>query len=256
MSEKVPKIIFKAMPLSESVDSIHGFLNPYKNEWDWSEMIYGEYPNIKDKLKGINKVGDRKAIETDFFKEYIVNNDIDLSATAKIFQHCWDKFGNEIFLVLAEILEVDWAGIPPEISAYISLNPINPRDIENFSFEVFYKYPQERVISVSIHELLHFIYFKKCRQVFPKTKERELDAPYLAWHLSEMVPAIILNDECLQKVFKYNFRSYDIYEDATLHGKSLLSYLKEFYDTRNDFEDFLKKSWDFVQENESFIQDL
>jgi len=104
--------------------------------------------------------------------------------------------------------------------------------------------------------LLHFVYFKKWHKIFPKTKHREFDSPYLVWHLSEMVPAIVLNDSRLQKIFKYKFGSYDIYENAILDKKPLLSYLQKFYDNRKDFEDFLKNSWDFTKENKEFIQSL
>ena len=67
--------------------------------------------------------------------------------------------------------------------------------------------------SVAIHEILHFIYFEKWKKVFPKTQEKEFDAPHLVWQLSEMVPGIILNDKRVQNVFKYKFDSYKEYEN-------------------------------------------
>lgn len=60
-----------------------------------------------------------------------------------------------------------------------------------------------------------------------------------------MAPKIVLNDQRLQKISRHEFHSYDIYENAVLVDKPLLSYLQNFYDKRKDFEDFLKNSWDW-----------
>jgi hypothetical protein len=68
-----------------------------------------------------------------------------------------------------------------------------------------------------------------------------------------MVPGIILNDKKIQKILKYKFPSYREYQNLTINGKPLLSYLQKFYDNRKDFEDFLKKSWKFVKKHEKEI---
>lgn len=252
----IPRLKFVAATLSESVNSIHGFLNPYKNEWDWSDIIYQEYPAIENKIKGIKKIRDRKTAELAFFKQYIKTRKIDLIEISSKFQASWDKVGSKVFTVLSDIVEEDWTKIPKEIIAHVSLNPINPRNIQKSSFDIFFKYTPAMVKSTATHEILHFIYFKKWQKVFPKTKNKELDAPYLAWHLSEMVSGIILNDKQMQAVFKHNFHSYDIYEQTKLNGKPLLSFIQKIYDNRSNFEDFLKKSWKFVLEHDKFIRSL
>jgi hypothetical protein len=253
---KFPQLKYRASTLDQSVGSIHGFLNPYKNEWDWSDIIYKSYPDLEPLIKAIKKVSDRKQIEEDYFKKFVTDNRINLKDIAGIFQASWDKNGKEIFEILAEIVEIDWAEIPSEIVASVSLNPINPRFIKSSTFDIFYGSSSERAKSTTIHEIFHFIYFKKWREIFPKTKEREFDAPCLVWHLSEMIPGIVLNDDRLQEVFKHKFHSYDVYEGAVIDGKLLLSSLQNFYDERKDFDDFLKNSWDFAQRNQKIIQTL
>lgn len=58
--------------------------------------------------------------------------------------------------------------------------------------------------AVSLHEILHFIYFEKWKQIFPQTNEKEFECPGLVWELSEMVPPIVLSDERMQKIFRHN----------------------------------------------------
>ena len=159
-------------------------------------------------------------------------------------------------LVLSEIVEQKWPEKDGKIIARVSLNPICPRYIKQRTFDVFYRQNARRMKSVAIHELLHFIYFEKWKRIFPNAKEREFDAPYLVWKLSEMVPKVILNEKRIQEIFKYKFDSYREYENFKLNGKPLLSYLQDFYDDRKDFADFLKQSWEFVKKHEKEINSI
>jgi hypothetical protein len=99
-------------------------------------------------------------------------------------------------------------------------------------------------------------HFEKWKKVFPNWKWKDFDTPHLIWHLSEMVPGIVLNDARLQKVFKWNQPSYWEYQRTRIRGKPLLSYLQKYYDERKDFADFLKKSWKFVKKNEEKIKKI
>lgn len=252
----IPKVEFSIAQLNKIFPIIHSFLNPTKNEWDWSNMILKEYPELKSKLQNIKDKKKRKNIEYEFFKDIFKKERITLENKTKVFQKEWDKINNQIILVLSEIVEQKWSEKDKKIFARVSLNPICPRFIKQRTFDIYYKQTPKFMESVAIHEVLHFIYFEKWKKVFPKTKEKEFNCPYLVWHLSEMVPSIILNDKRIQKSFKYKFYSYDIYEDYKLNKKPILSYLQNFYNNRSDFIDFLKKSWKFVKKYEKEIKNL
>ena len=97
-----------------------------------------------------------------------------------------------------------------------------------------------------MHEVLHFLWFEKWKQIFPETLEKEFDAPHLCWMLSEMVPKAILSDKRIQRIFKHKPSVYNEYVFAKIDGKPLLSWIGKFYHERKDFEDFVRKSWEFV----------
>lgn len=252
----IPKVEFSVAPIDKIFSLIHHFLNPAKGDWDWSNAIYRNYPKLKNKLQNIKDKKKRKEIEYRFFTEVFKKERIELEKRAKIFQREWNKINDNVMLVLSELVEQEWSERDKKIFARISLNPICPRYIKQRTFDLFYKQKPKYMKSVAIHEILHFIYFEKWKKVFPKTKEKEFDAPHLVWQLSEMVPGIVLNDKRVQNVFKYKFDSYKEYENFKLNGKPLLSYLQDFYDNRKDFADFLKKSWKFVKKYEKEINSI
>ncbi len=256
MINNFPKIEFSIAQFDEAFKVIHSFLNPSKNYWDWSDYIYTSYPELKRKIKNIPKEKMRRGIEYAFFREHFEREKSILEKKRKVFQNEWDKINNRSMITLSKIVEQDWPKKDILIQARLSLNPICPRYIKTRTFDIFYRKSTEDMKGIAIHELLHFIYFEKWKKVFPKTKPREFDSPYLVWHLSEMVPKILLNDERIQRIHKYKFNSYRVYEQAKIEEKPLLSYLQSFYNERTDFKDFLKESWLFVQRHKSEIKKL
>jgi len=229
---------------------IHYFLNPPKWDWDWSGAVYSNYPELKSKLANIPDKAARRKIEYAFFKEVFQKEQLQLEKRSHYFQREWNNKNDELMAALSKVVEQDWREDDLRICARVSLNPICPRYLKQITFDVFYKQKPKSMMHTSIHEIFHFIYFKKWKKVFPKSREEEFDFPHLTWKLSEIVPEIVLNDKRIQKVFKYHFVSYPEYEKALLDGKPLLLYFQNFYDTRADFADFLRKSWKFVKNHE------
>lgn len=256
MLKNLPKVEFSVAPLNKIFTLIDFFLNPTKNQWDWSRAIYKNYPELKNKLKEVKNKTERKEIEYKYFQSIFKIKRKELEKKSKIFQKEWNKINDKVMIVLSGVVEQDWQKKDKKIFAGVSLNPICPRYIKQRTFDIFYKQKLRYMKSVAIHEILHFIYFEKWKQVFPNTKEKEFDAPHLVWQLSEMVPKIILSDKRVQNVFKYKFGSYKEYENFKLNDKPLLSYLQTFYDNRKDFADFLKKSWRFVKKHEKEINSI
>ncbi len=252
----IPKVKIEIKSLEEDADFVSAFLFPRKGEWDWSEMVYRNYPELKNGLQGTKSINQKKKKAREILKEIAIQDQGIIAKKQLEFQKEWDEINDQIMKTLSEIIEREWSSKDEFITARISLNPICPRFIKTRTFDIFYGKSLQEMKSVAIHEILHFIYFEKWKQVFPNTKEREFDDPYLVWKLSEMVPGVILNDKRIQEVFKWEFHSYQEFEEMKIEGKFLLEYLREFYKERADFEDFLKKSYQFVVRHQKIINGL
>jgi hypothetical protein len=249
----IPGVEFSVAPLDKTFPMIHYFLNPPKWDWDWSGAVYSNYPQLKSKLANVSEKATRRKIEYVFFKETFQKERGHLEKKRGVFQKEWDLINDDVMAALSKVVETDWHESDGQIYARVALNPICSRYLKQRTFDVFYKQNSVSMKHTAIHEIFHFIYFKKWKAVFPKSREKEFDFPHLTWKLSEIVPGIVLNDKIIQKVFKRHFVSYPEYENYVLEGNPLLSYFQKFYDNRNDFEDFLRKSWKFVKKHEREI---
>lgn len=247
----IPEIEFQTIKIEKELPILYHFLKKYRRHWDWSEIVYKHYPELKNKIKDIPEGKERRKTAYCFFQNFYENNLKIIEQKTILFQKEWNKVNNRIMKALSEVTECEWND--KEIEAKVSLNPICPRFIKEREFNIFYKQTIENMKDTCTHESLHFLYFDKWKKVFPKMKEKEMNSPYLVWHLSEMVPGIILNDEKIQKNFKHKFRSYREYENLKINNKPILESIQEIYDNREDFEDFLKKSWKFVNKNKKEI---
>ncbi len=165
----------------------------------------------------------------------------------------WRKIENKIIARLQEILEL--RELPKPITGKVSLLPIAPRFLKQ---RLFYFCAKSKCkIETIVHELLHFMYFMKWIECFPEyrdeKKQREFDSPFLVWHLSEIVPGIILNDEIILKELDCIPRSYKRYYEIIVNKKSVIQHIKEIYKKRKSFCEFLKKAWGFIKRNEEKI---
>jgi hypothetical protein len=247
-----PKVKFEVASVRHIMLPINDFLNPEEG-WDWSRHILDNYPELDKLLKNVKGRSQRGKIAEDFFEKFVRANKNLLEKKASRFQQEWNKINNRYMVALSEVLEIRWKKTDKEIRAFVSPNPICPRYIKKRIFDVYYLSSKEWMKSVAAHEILHFLYFEKWKKIFPKTPERHFDAPHLEWQLSEMVPLSILSDKRLQKILPHKPKVYTEYQALKIKGKPLLDHIAEFYEQSEDFEDFLRKSWNFVKENKKAI---
>jgi hypothetical protein len=249
----LPKIKFEIKPLEKYLDVMYYYLNPKESSWDWSKGILREYPVLQQKLNLIKGYNEKNRTIYEFFEKVEINEKTRLNLKKKAFEESWNKINDKAMMALSEIVEKEWSEKDRIIRAGITLNPICPRWIKQRYFDLFYKFEMEKMKAVSLHELLHFIYFEKWKEIFPQTNEKEFEGPGLVWELSEMVPPIILSDERIQRVLKHKPFVYNEYKTLKIKNKPILKYLQKFYDNRADFEDFLRTSWKFIKKHEKEI---
>jgi len=256
MTKSIPKLKFIKAPLDETCNTIHRFLMK-EHIFDWSEMIYKEYPELRTKLKDAKNAKAKKDIICEFFRIVSINKKNFLENKISSFQKEWNKINDDVMKALSEIVKLDWPNSDKEFTARVTLNYICICLIKKRVFDVYYKQDTLEMKETCIHEILHFIYSEKFMKVFPEAKINDLaNPPKLAWHLLEIVPEILLNDNRIQIVFKNKFESYKEYRNLKINGKPLLSYIQAFYDKRKNFEEFLKESYEFLKKHEKEIKSI
>src|SRR3989344_2707540 len=246
----IPKVEFKIPPTIQVLGTIWYFLNPDKKEWDWKDRVLDKYPKLKKKFYQTQDINERKKIVSEFFLNYEKKNKNKIECKKNQFQKSWNIINDKYMKAISEVVEIDWSKDCENMTAWITLNPICPRDIQKRSFDVFFKFTAGKGKEVGVHEILHFIYFEKWKQVFKKYNEKEFDYPHLVWKLSEIVPKAIMSDIRIQRAFKHKPEVYKVWERTKINNKPLLDYIQEFYDKKKDFASFLKESYEFVKKYE------
>jgi len=252
----IPKVQFIPATKEQTLFYLCHFLIGKNVRKDWGNEILYFYPPLKKLLASEPSLSAKRQIIERFFSDTHDMLKPALEKKADVYQRAWNPINEDIIKALASVVEIPWSKYPKTIIARVSLNPICPRFLKQNVFDVFRGMSVDEMKATCIHELLHFIYFEKWKTVFPDTKEREFDTPYLVWHLSEMVPGIILNDERIQHVFKHKFHSYKEYESVKIDGILLLTRLRALYSNRKSFEEFLQHAWKFMNEYKRIIKGI
>lgn len=244
----LPKVKFTDIPLSKEIDWIHGFL--FQNKWGWGKYIIKKHPKIKKVFSFKTEIEQVK-----FLKKYIIEfkkENQELIRKNKIkYQKGWEKVEKEYFKKLSEITEIDWPENKKIIKAMISINPICPRFLNDWSFSIFYNYKKiSNAMEVIMHESCHFLYFEKWKKIYPRTNIKKFEYPYLEWHLSELIAPIILNDVRIQKLLKQKAVFYDEHNKLKIEGKNAPQYFTDLYNKHNkektNFEKYLKDSFKLI----------
>lgn len=243
----LPKVKFTDIPLAKEVDWIHGFL--FQNKWGWGKYIIRKHPKMKKAFSFKSE-----AEQVKFLKKYIIKFRQEKQALIeknKIkYQQAWGKIEREFFIVLSEIIEIDWPKNRKIIKAMLSINPICPRFLNDWSFSIFYNYKKiSHLKEVIMHECCHFLYFEKWKQLYPKTNNKKFESPYLEWHLSEIIAPIILNDKRIQKLLKQKAVFYEEHKKIKIENKTAPQYFTELYKSKKNFEEFLKNSYKIIKKN-------
>ena len=235
------------------VKTISLFLHPEKNVFDWSDVILKCYPDLARKIKSSQTEKSEKKIIYDFFSDLRKKRKNKIDKTLKNLKSSWGKIEKDIFGALSDITETNLSR-NSSISAFLSFNPICPRHIETKEFLIYIFFNKKEMLATMIHEIFHFYFFKKFSEIFPKVDKKKYDAPYLEWCLSEIIVEAVLNDKKVQKVFKYNFKTYKEFQKARIEGELLLLKIDSLYKKRINFEDFTGKTYRFLKDNEKIIR--
>jgi len=242
----LPKVQFKLPTVKREAEMFVYFCTPRKTGWDWSARIYENHPALKDVLKD-KQPKELRACAYKYANNFIKQHKTELKSLVARYQKEWDVINDEYLKILSEHFETDYPNNRKIIRAYVSIIPIFPRFLDKWAFNVGSKKPQ-LMIPISMHEILHFLYFKKWMEVFPETKRKELDSPYLVWKLSEILDPIILNNnKDIQRLSNHTHGHYAEFQKIKIGRKTMIAHFEDIYKkhlkSNESFEDFLKTCW-------------
>jgi hypothetical protein len=173
----IPKVNFTLSNIDEVIDVIMYFINS-KESINNCESIFLKYPLLKDKLSNA-KEEDKKDIVYNFFSKFESKNRKIYEQIRIDFQREWDKINNPLMKALEEVNEIKWGDKHKEFTARITSNPICPRYLNENIFDIYFGVHNDLMIKIVLHELSHFIFFEKCKIIYPNYNKEEFESPHL-----------------------------------------------------------------------------
>src|SRR3989344_4728287 len=172
------KIYFKTEPQAVT-ESLCFFLledNPFKKET--VKFLQEDHLTLKKIISKNKNINFQKKAIKDYVDEYFQKHKDELEAYNGNIHSVWTKLEKKVFQRLSELLNTDLKGLE-SIVCYMGIVRLYPRDLQSLSFQIYFKDYIFRSLATILHEVTHFIYFKKLRELFPNSIEDTFEAPMI-----------------------------------------------------------------------------
>jgi hypothetical protein len=198
------------------------------------------YPGIKDMSE--DEIKELAEIEYKNHRE-------DLVAKWNEFNLLEDKVLKGIS-ILEEIMDIK---IEEDISFFVTLQAISPVWAAGKCFWPSYTISGEEYLETSMHEISHFMWVDKWKKIDESLKNDDFERPSKYWLGQELSVIALLNDERMMEIFDKEQMAYPGFYIKEVEGKTVSDHVKDIYIGRDDMEDFMKKTIEFISENEETV---
>lgn len=242
------RIVYQNPGFAHSIDSIMLFQTDKQTPY-WSDALFYFYPQIeKQKLVQLDFEEKKKYISERLHNVYHQEIKREIDKKANEYNLHFLKHKDQIEDALSEAFDIDTRTIFNDITGNITMNPVGPRFLKKHRFDIFYKNSERGAIGVSIHEVIHYIWFYVWNKHFQDSYD-EYETPSLKWILSEMVVESIMSDTRLSTINPYYPREnggcvYSYFQNMIINGKPILETLDQFY-RKNRIHGFMEQSYKY-----------
>lgn len=171
------------------------------------------------------------------------------------YQAYWDERNDAVAEAFAQAMGAETAHGYDDLRMRVSINPIAPRYLQERCFDCYWRYSPKGAMSVSLHEITHFIWFDLWQNLFhddPATYEN----PHPAWILSEMAVDPILRDPRLRRFVAHpgvaDAPAYPAFYTLAVDGVSVMDTIRRLY-AENDLQGFMRAGLAYVTEHAETI---
>ena len=251
----IPKVDFVRAPLELEIKFLRDFSQP-KNRW--KAMMDQIYPDLTKALEAAKSEEEEIAACKDFADKEVEKNTEKILKGKEEIQKDWDQVSSGFLTELSAHFETEWPKDKNPILGYVTIVPVFPRFLDKYSFFVGYRKPAV-AREIIAHEIIHFLWFKKWKEVFPEIARNEYESPHLVWRLSEIIDPIILQCEPKIKALIEPVRwGYDSFKNVKIGNVGMTEYFVKIYqDCVSDgksFDEIMRILWLETQKNMEAIE--
>lgn len=239
--------------ISDCVEITLEFTNEKQTKY-WSDTFFEYYPDINRLKYEMLTLNEKRNFLTDYFQTMSINNKTNSEDKLCKYQSYWNVYESKITTALESIFSIELNDNFNNIKSYISFFPICPRYLSNNTFDVFYLCSEKGALGISIHEIIHLVWFNVWNEYF-NDDYFEYETPHLKWILSEMVIDCIMRDDKLSftKPFLKEDYAYSYFYTMIIDNKPILETLNDLYTSMN-IQEFMKNSYNYCLKFEDEIR--
>ena len=240
----IPRIKFRKMTKEENTDIIKWFYFRNNDFLDIQHYMLILFPELKNIDNNLSKEEVYKKIEEVVTYNY-KENETNIEEEIKRYDTIWSKYNDIYMKTISDYLNIDWTNIDT-IDASIGLIPVFPRNLDDHSFSLSIGVSKDTLIETCAHETLHFIWFKKWRELFPQCSKEKFNSPYLPWQYSEMVVDPILNSEIIKKILPIKATAYNSFYEIKDGEENVMDNLNKIFEGQVPIENKIIEGYNYL----------
>ena len=240
----IPKVIFKEMSIKENIEIIKWAYFENNDTLDVNSYTLEYFPELKDISKDAGKDEIYKKIEEVVTKRYQEYKDI-IQKEVKRYNSIWNNINDKYMDAISKYLNVSYLETK-EIVATVGVIAVFPRYLDELSFSLGINLSENELIETTFHEVLHFFWFKKFKELFPLIPKDEYESPYLAWIYSEIIVDPILNSKEIKDIIRVKGKAYDSFYE--LENGKIIDNLRKIYKEDISIEEKIEKGYYYLKD--------
>ena len=240
----IPRIKFRKMTIEENTDIIKWFYFRNNDFLDINYYMLMLFPELKNIDKTLSKKEVYKKIEEVVIYNY-KENEKKIEEEVNRYDAIWSKYNDIYMNAISDYLNIDWSNIDI-IDASIGLIPVFPRNLDDHSFSLSIGISEYTLIETCAHETLHFIWFQKWEELFPKCSKEKFNSPYLQWQYSEMVVDPILNSKTIKKILPIKATAYNSFYEIKDGEENVMDNLNKIFEGQVSIENKIIEGYNYL----------
>lgn len=249
----LPHITVKMIDPLLNASFIAKYINPEflaKNKSrPFAEGVYELYPSLRGKIMdSMTKEEIYDVVEPIVLKELKFRKE-ELESRISTLQQHFQSFEQLILQNMLTLFQVTWPVEQKEIICYIGYIPRCPRCCITKELFLTSSMDIETNIKAAIHEINHFVFYEKWRQMHGFPEGVEPMHPETLWFLEELIVDPTLNESMLQEIVPIPQQAYEQFYVQKIDDIPVMTHIKEIYKRKENMEYFLEEAHAFIQKH-------
>lgn len=239
----IPKVKFKKMSLEENINIVSWAFYADSSNLNIHDYTIQCFPKLNFISSDMSQNEANKII-TEVVSEEYYQKEKKIEDEVERYSRLWKKYNDKYFKMLFDFFGCSFDN---DVIATVGLIPVFPRNLDDLSFSISIDLEESKLVEVVAHETLHFIWFEKWKELYPKTPRRNYDSPYLEWKYSEMVTDPILNNRPFSDLFSFKEKGYDSFYELYDGDELVMDKLRKLYSTSDSINIKVENGFNYLQ---------